>query len=357
MKYIEPFRDMLSVRKISDEIIKTSTKTWNIMEICGGQTHSIIRNSLDEMLQQCVRFIHGPGCPVCVTPAEMIDKAVELAISDKVTLCCFGDIMKVPGTKYSLAKARSLKGRVKYYYAPLEALEFAKSNPDKEIVFFLSGFETTAPITALLMLKAREEKISNFSVLACHFLVPPAIDALMQIPELKIDALLAAGHVCTISGTESYRKISEKYKIPVIITGFEPADIILAVKNAVNALENKEYCVINQYKRSVKENGNIEALKAMETVLEVSDQEWRGLGTIPSSGLRIRKEFDAFNASKKFTIISSKTSEEQCPLGKILSGLMKPSECPFYAKTCTPANPIGAPMVSSEGACAAYFSR
>ncbi|MBF0546623.1 MAG: hydrogenase formation protein HypD [Candidatus Riflebacteria bacterium] len=356
MKYLDEFRNLKIVQQVSRNIIKSASRKWNIMEICGGQTHSILKYGLDQLVEEKINLIHGPGCPVCVTPAEVIDQAVELALRKDTVLCCFGDMIRVPGNKISLAGAKARGGNVKFFYSPLESLDFAKKNPDKETIFFISGFETTVPLSALLVLKARQEKISNFSVLACHFLVPPAITALLQTPDVQINGFLAAGHVCTITGFQAYLPIAERFKLPIVIAGFEPIDLILAMETCVDLLEKNQNEVKNLYARSVKPEGNISAWETVNKVFYVSDQDWRGLGIIPSSGLKIRQEFADFDAEKKFTFSPSPKNEAtNCISGMILSGRLKPLNCPNFGTKCTPENPIGAPMVSNEGACLAYF--
>ena len=325
------------------------------MEICGGQTHSLVKNGIIELLPEKVRMIHGPGCPVCVTPLNLIDKAIEL-LENGVIVCSFGDMIRVPGSKKSLLETKANGGDLRILYSPLEAVKIAKQNPDKEVVFFAVGFETTAPANALSVLHAQKEGVQNYSILVSHVLVPPAMEAILDDEFSSIDAFLGAGHVCAIMGYKEYFPLAKKYQVPIVITGFEPLDLVQGILFAVKQLEKGEHQVENQYSRIVKEEGNLAAIKVIQTVFEIGDREWRGIGKIPKSGYQLRKEFESFDAEKKFGIENIKVPENDlCIAGDILKGIKKPNECSQFGKACTPINPLGAPMVSSEGACAAYY--
>jgi len=357
MKYLTEYRNPELAKKVLKEIEKTLTKPWKIMEVCGGQTHSLVKNGILTVLPEKIQMLHGPGCPVCVTPLHLIDKAIYLAEKKDVILCSFGDMLRVPGSEKSLLEVKATGADVRVLYSPLEAVQIAQKNPDKEVVFFAVGFETTAPSNALSIIHAQKLGLKNYSILNSHVLVPPAIKALMEDPDAKIDAFLAAGHVCSIMGYWQYPELAEKYKIPIIVTGFEPLDILKGILAAVKQLEAGKYEVENQYKRIVKEQGNTEAQKIINQVYEQGDQAWRGIGTIPDSGWHLKKEFEAFDAHKKFQIDIEEAPENQtCIAGEVMKGIKKPFECPAFGTACTPQNPLGAPMVSSEGACAAYYN-
>ena len=356
MKFLTEFRNPELAQKVLDEIEKTATRPWQIMEICGGQTHSLVKNGILGVLPEKIKMLHGPGCPVCVTPLHLIDKAIYLAEHKKVILGSFGDMLRVPGSKKSLLEAKASGADVRIFYSPLEAVTLAKKNPEREVVFFAVGFETTAPANALAVLQAAKAGVDNFSILTSHVLVPPAIKALLEDPEAKIDAFLAAGHVCSVMGYWQYHSLAEKYHTPIVVTGFEPLDLLLGILAAVKQLERGEAKVENEYKRMVKEPGNQEAQKIIREVFEDADQDWRGIGTIPMSGWKLKEKYRAFDADKKFKIEINKVDEnEDCIAGDIMKGIKKPFQCPHFAKRCTPQNPLGAPMVSSEGICAAYF--
>ncbi len=357
MKYLTEYRNPKLAKKILREIEKTVTRPWKIMEVCGGQTHSLVKNGILTVLPKKITMLHGPGCPVCVTPLHLIDKAVYLATNEKVILCSFGDMVRVPGSGKSLLEAKAAGADVRILYSPLEAINIARQNPGKEVVFFAVGFETTGPSNALSVMHAQKLGLTNYSILTSHVTVPPAISALMEDPEAKIDAFLAAGHVCSIMGYHQYFPLAEKYKIPIVVTGFEPLDLLLGILAAVKQLEAGRYEVENQYQRMVKEEGNTEAQKIVSQVFETGDQMWRGIGTIPKSGWQLKEEFAHYDADKKFTIDMEKAAENaQCIAGDIMKGIKKPFNCPQFGKGCTPQNPLGAPMVSSEGACAAYYN-
>ncbi len=355
MKYLSEYRNLEATKKVLKEIEKTITKPWNIMEICGGQTHGLVKNGILDLLPEKVRMIHGPGCPVCVTPLNLIDKAIEL-LEKGVIVCSFGDMIRVPGSKKSLLEVKAEGGDLRILYSPLEAVNIAKNNPDKEVVFFAVGFETTAPANALSVLHAQKEGVKNYSILVSHVLVPPAMEAILSDEFSSIDAFLGAGHVCAIMGYQEYFPLAKKYMVPIIITGFEPLDLVQGILFAVKQLEKGSYEVENQYARVVKEKGNEAAINVINKVFEVGDREWRGIGEIPNSGYKLREEFKNFDAELKFGISNIKVPENsKCIAGEILKGIKKPNQCSEFGKTCTPANPLGAPMVSSEGACAAYY--
>jgi hydrogenase expression/formation protein HypD len=356
MKYLSEYRNPELVKQYLDEINKTCTRPWMIMEVCGGQTHSIVKNGLLQLLPEKITMVHGPGCPVCVTPMHLIDKAVYLALKEGVILCSFGDMLRVPGSKESLLEAKSKGADVRILYSPLEAVKLAKDNPDKQVVFFAVGFETTAPANALSVLHAYRAGLKNYAILPSHVLVPPAIDAVMNDELVKIQGFLAAGHVCTIMGIEEYRPLVEKFKVPIVVTGFEPVDILQGILMVVKQLEKGEFNLENQYARVVKPEGNPEAIKVIEEVFEITDREWRGVGNIPLSGYQVKDKYSGFDANKKFSIKMPKVAENpECIAGQVLKGIKKPHDCPQFGKGCTPERPLGAPMVSSEGACAAYY--
>lgn len=356
MKYLSEYRSPELVDYFLKEIKRTVTKPWVIMEVCGGQTHSLVKNGLLNLLPEQVRMVHGPGCPVCVTPLNLIDKAVYLAEEKKVILCSFGDMIRVPGSKKSLLDAKANGADIRILYSPLEAVKIAAENPDKEVVFFAVGFETTAPANALSVIHAKRQRLKNYSILTSHVLVPPAMEAIINDDDNIVQGFLAAGHVCTIMGLSEYYPIVEKHKIPMVVTGFEPVDLLQGIAMLVAQLEKGEYKLENQYSRVVEEGGNPAAQKMIDDVFESSDREWRGIGTIPGSGFELREDFSAYDANKKFRVNIAKAEENKdCIAGHVLRGLKKPHECSEFGKRCTPANPLGAPMVSSEGACAAYY--
>lgn len=355
MKYLSEYRNLEATKSYLDLIGKTVTKRWNIMEICGGQTHGLVKNGLLELLPEKVQMIHGPGCPVCVTPLNLIDKAIEL-LEQGVIVCSFGDMIRVPGSKKSLLEAKASGGDLRILYSPLEAVNIAKQHPEKEVVFFAVGFETTAPANALSVLHAQKEGVKNYSILVSHVLVPPAMEAILDDEFCTINAFLGAGHVCAIMGYKEYHPLAKKYKIPIVITGFEPLDLVEGIYMAIQQLEKGQYKVENQYARVVKEEGNAAAIAVIQKVFKIGNREWRGIGEIPNSGYLLTEEFEAYDAEQKFGIGTIHVPEnEACIAGEILRGIKKPHECSEFGKTCTPSNPLGAPMVSSEGACAAYY--
>jgi hydrogenase expression/formation protein HypD len=356
MKYLSEYRDPELVEQYLNELHKTVTQTWTIMEVCGGQTHSLVKHGLLNMMPREINMVHGPGCPVCVTPLHLIDKAVYLAEEKRVILCSFGDMIRVPGSKKSLLEAKAGGADVRILYSPLEAVSIAADNPEREVVFFAVGFETTAPANALSVIHAERLGLNNYSILASHVLVPPAMEAIMNDEEARIQAFLAAGHVCTIMGVHEYEPLVARHQVPIVITGFEPVDMLHGILMTARQLERGEAKLENQYTRVVPENGNPDARAIIEKVFTVSDREWRGIGTIPESGYEVRPEYAAFDANVKFDVHIEKVPEsKECIAGQVLKGLKKPHECSQFGKGCTPLTPIGAPMVSSEGACAAYY--
>ncbi len=356
MKYLTEYRDAETVSSYLKEIRKLVTRPWTIMEICGGQTHSLVKNGILDLLPGEVRLVHGPGCPVCVTPLHLIDRAIHLAEKHHVILCSYGDMLRVPGSSKSLLEAKSAGADVRILYSPLDAVKLAAENPGKEVVFFAVGFETTAPANALSVKLAKEQGVTNYSILTSHVLVPPAIEAIANSADNVVQGFLAAGHVCTIMGLDEYFPLVKRNKLPVVVTGFEPVDLLQGIYMLLHQLERGEYKLENQYSRMVKAEGNYEARKIIEEIFTVSDREWRGIGNIPGSGYEVREEYVAYDANQKFKIDIVKTEEsKECIAGEILRGKKKPYQCLQFAKKCTPINPLGAPMVSSEGACAAYF--
>ena len=355
MKYLSEYRDFEATKRYLELIKAVATKPWNIMEICGGQTHGLVKNGILDLLPDHVRMIHGPGCPVCVTPLHLIAKAVELLEND-IIVCSFGDMVRVPGSKKSLLEAKSSGGDLRILYSPLEAVRIARDNPDKEVVFFAVGFETTAPANALSVLHAQKENLKNYSILVSHVLVPPAMEGILDDELCNIQAFLGAGHVCAIMGLEEYYPLARKYKITIVITGFEPLDLVQGIYMAVNQLEKGTYKVENQYARVVREEGNLAAKKMIQKVFGIGDREWRGIGKIPNSGYILNEQYKDFDAESKFGVGSILAPENpNCIAGEILRGIKKPHQCSQFGNTCNPSNPLGAPMVSSEGACAAYY--
>lgn len=358
MKFVDEYRSASAAQKYQKAIASLTTQPWVIMEICGGQTHSIIKYGIEKLLPEKITLIHGPGCPVCVTPISSIDKAIALAEHHDVILCTFGDMLRVPGTKKDLLSVKSTGGDVRIVYSPLKALEIARTNPNKQIVFFSVGFETTAPATAMAVYQARQLSINNFSLLVSHVLVPPAMQAILSSPNCRVQGFLAAGHVCTVMGYTEYEALASQYRIPIVVTGFEPVDILQGIYMCIKQLEEGRASVENQYIRSVRREGNQNAQKMIKEVFEVVTRQWRGIGEIPASGLKLREKYAAFDAENRFRLTTSETlsfQESECISGLILQGIKKPYECPAFGKRCTPEHPLGAPMVSSEGACAAYY--
>lgn len=356
IKYCDEYRDPVLCRGLLDQIRATVTRHWVIMEVCGGQTHSIVKNGIDQLLPGGIELVHGPGCPVCVTPLETIDRALAIAAMPGVIFTSFGDMLRVPGSTCDLFTVKSRGGDVRIVYSPLEAVKIARDNPDRQVVFFAVGFETTAPGNAMAVLQARRERLENFSLLACHVLVPPAIRALLSSPVNRVQGYLAAGHVCTVMGYEEYEEVASTFKVPIVPTGFEPVDLLEGILMVVCQLESGRHEVENQYRRLVRRQGNPAAKEAVSTVFERSDRTWRGIGKIPGSGLALRRQFGAFDAENRFDV-SGVTADEPavCRAGEVLQGLVRPVDCPAYGNRCTPRTPLGATMVSSEGACAAYY--
>lgn len=356
MKYIDEYRDSEGVRLYAERIAHTATKPWRIMEICGGQTRSIVRFGIDQLLPKEIELIHGPGCPVCVTPIEMIDKAIRIASMEDVIFCSFGDMMRVPGSMKDLFAVKAEGGDVRMVYSPMDAVELAKKDPEKEIVLFAVGFETTAPANAMAVYQARQLGLENFSALVSHVLVPPALEALLSSEESRIDGILAAGHVCTVMGLSEYAPIAQKYKVPIVATGFEPLDLLEGIHNCVLQLQMGLHYTQNSYARTVRSRGNEEAQTLIREVFQVIPRKWRGLGEIPSSGLGLRERYADFDAEKRFEVGDIAVDEpEECISGLVLRGLKKPHECPSFGAACTPEHPMGATMVSQEGACSTYY--
>jgi hydrogenase expression/formation protein HypD len=357
MKFIDEYRDADLTRKLLGDLGKTVTRPWTLMEVCGGQTHSIIKSGLDQMLPPEINLIHGPGCPVCVTPLGLVDKAIALASRPDVIFTSYGDMLRVPGSTRDLFAVKAAGGDVRIVYSPLDALQIAKDHPEKTVVFFAIGFETTAPANAMAVLQAKARGLTNFAVLVSHVTVPAAITALMDSPDVQVDSFLAAGHVCTVMGYWEYEPLAEKYNIPIVVTGFEPVDILHGILDAVGELEAGSHRVLNAYARSVSNDGNKPAQAIINRVFEMTDRAWRGIGVIPMSGYRLREEFASFDAEQRFPEVQSIETHESplCISGLVLQGRKKPSECPAFGKQCTPQMPLGATMVSSEGACAAYY--
>lgn len=357
MKYLDEFRAGAIAKRLAEEIRKHATHDWAIMEVCGGQTHSIIRNGIDQILPQGIELIHGPGCPVCVTPIELIDKALTIAAQSGVTFCSFGDMLRVPGSQRDLFSVKASGGDVRVVYSPLDALRIAQREPDRQVVFFAIGFETTAPANAMAVKLAKQQGLRNFSVLVSHVLVPPAIEAIMNSPTTRVQAFLAAGHVCTVMGYWQYPPLSEKYRVPIVVTGFEPVDILNGILHAVIQLEEGIVKVENPFERVVSYEGNQLAQQLINEVFEVTDRKWRGIGVIPDSGWQLNEDYHEFDAERRFDVGESETCDSTpCRSGEILQGQIKPYECAAFGKECTPRSPLGATMVSSEGACAAYFN-
>ena len=357
MKYLDEFRDGAMAQSLAREIRESATRKWAIMEVCGGQTHSIVRNGLDQLLDGAVEMIHGPGCPVCVTPLELIDKALAIASQPGVIFCSFGDMLRVPGTDKDLFQIKGEGGDVRIVYSPLDAVELAAKNPDRQVVFFGVGFETTAPANAMSVHVAKRRGLKNFSVLVSHVLVPPAITAILGAPENKVQAFLLAGHVCSVMGYWEYPPLAERFRVPMVVTGFEPLDLLDGIRRTVLQLEQGSYEVENAYERVVNFEGNQPAQKLLAEVFEVTDRAWRGIGVIPKSGWRLSEAYREFDAEDRFQISGIRTVESPlCRAGDVLRGVIKPAECAAFGKQCTPRHPLGATMVSSEGACAAYYN-
>ncbi len=357
MKYLTEFRNGEIAQRMAREIRHVATRPWKIMEVCGGQTHSIIKNGIDQMLPAGIEMVHGPGCPVCVTPLELIDKALAIAAQPGVIFCSFGDMLRVPGTDGDLFQVKGRGADVRVVYSPLDVVELAVKNPDRQVVFFGVGFETTGPANAMSVHVAMRRGLKNFSLLVSHVLVPPAIEAIMSSPGNQVQAFLAAGHVCSVMGYWEYPPLAEKYKIPIVVTGFEPLDLLDGIRRAVIQLEAGRHEVENAYARIVRYEGNQAAQKLLAEVFEVTDRAWRGIGVIPNSGWRLSEAYREYDAELRFRISGIHTEESKlCRSGDVLRGVIKPEECAAFGKECTPRHPLGATMVSSEGACAAYYN-
>jgi hydrogenase expression/formation protein HypD len=356
MKYLDEFGDPELAQGLLDDIRRTVTRPWSIMEVCGGQTHTIIRNGIDQLLPDEVTLIHGPGCPVCVTPLETIDRALAIAARPDVIFCSFGDMVRVPGSTTDLFRIKSQGGDIRIVYSPLDAVRIAQANPDKEVVFFGIGFETTAPANAMTVHLAKNLGLNNFSLLVSHVLVPPAIEAIMSSPNRRVQGFLAAGHVCTVMGMGQYQPLVDEYQVPIVVTGFEPLDVLEGIRRVLLQLEEGRTDLENAYPRAVSPEGNPTAQEVVSDVFTICDRAWRGIGVIPKSGWMLSDKYADFDAEKKFEVTDIYTQESSlCRSGEVLQGLIKPNECAAFGKECTPRNPLGAPMVSSEGACAAYF--
>jgi hydrogenase expression/formation protein HypD len=356
VKFVDEYRNAEAAQRLARAVRAATTRPWNIMEVCGGQTHAIIRFAIDEMLPREITLIHGPGCPVCVTPIELIDKAVAIAARPGVIFCSFGDMLRVPGSRKDLLTVKSEGGDVRIVYSPMDAVALARQHPERQVVFFAVGFETTAPANAMAVAQAARLGLENFSVLVSHVLVPPAIRAVLSSPSNRVQGFLAAGHVCTVTGMDEYRPIAQQYRVPIVVTGFEPLDILQGVLMCVRQLEAGRCEVENQYARSVRPEGNQVALRQIHEVFQPVPRKWRGIGEIPASGLALRQPYAKFDAERRFGVTEITAAEPaECIAGAVLQGHKKPYDCPVFGIHCTPERPLGAPMVSAEGACAAYY--
>lgn len=357
MKFVHEFRDARAVAALIEAIRATITRPWTIMEVCGGQTHAIVKFGIDKLLPPGIELLHGPGCPVCVTPLEMIDRAHEVARRPNVIFCSFGDMLRVPGSREDLLSIKARGGDVRIVYSPLDAVEIAAVNPAREVVFFAIGFETTAPANAQAVAQAHRRGLGNFSMLVSQVLVPPVLTAILQSPGNRVQAFLGPGHVCTVVGYREYEPIAAAFRLPIVISGFEPVDLLEGILATVRLLEKGEAGVANQYRRMVTRDGNPASQRLLEEVFEICDRRWRGIGIIPKSGYKLRHEFRAHDAERRFELDAIETAESPaCISGQILKGLKKPKHCPAFGRACTPQSPLGATMVSSEGACAAYYA-
>lgn len=356
MRFMDEYRDAAAAKALAEAIAKTATRPWTIMEVCGGQTHAIVRFGLDKLLPRGLTLVHGPGCPVCVTPIELVDKAVEIAGRPGVIFCSFGDMLRVPGSQGDLQRARAAGGDVRAVYSPLDAVHLARAHPEREVVFFAVGFETTAPANAMAVRQARDLGLKNFSILVSHVLVPPAIQAILSSATNCVQGFLAAGHVCAVMGWEEYAPLARKHRVPIVVTGFEPTDILQGVLLCVRQLEEGRAEVENAYARAVRREGNRPARAMVREIFEVSPRTWRGIGEIARSGLALREEYAAFDAEKRFGAARMTASDSaECLSGLVLQGVKRPADCPAFGTRCTPEHPLGATMVSGEGACAAYY--
>lgn len=357
MKFQDEYRDPIAAQRICRAIADKVTRPWSIMEVCGGQTHSIAKYGIDELLPPEVELVHGPGCPVCVTPLELIDKAIEIASRPDVIFCSFGDMLRVPGSRRDLFDVKAAGGDVRIVYSPLDCLQIAERSPGRTVVFFAVGFETTAPANAMAVWQARRQGIDNFAMLVSHVLVPPAMKAILEAPSNRVQGFLAAGHVCAVMGYEEYEPLAEQFRVPIVVTGFEPLDLLQGVYRCVSMLEEGHVAVVNEYARVVKSGGNPLAGDVIAEVFEVCNRKWRGIGEIGASGLRLSREYQEFDAERRFAVEEVEVLEPpDCISGLVLQGVKKPHECPAFGTTCSPQTPLGATMVSSEGACAAYYN-
>lgn len=356
MKYVDEYRDPQLAERLVAQLQKAVTRPWTVMEVCGGQTHTLVRSGIDRMIPDYLRLVHGPGCPVCVTPLELIDRALEIAVRPEVLFCSFGDMLRVPGTSGDLQRVRAAGGDVRIVYSPLDGVKLAQANPRREVVFFAVGFETTAPATALAARQARQLGLANFSMLVSHVLVPPAMEMILAAPNNRVQGFLAAGHVCTVMGYEMYHDLAARFRVPIVVTGFEPIDLLEGLLMLTAQLEAGRHVVENQYARSVQAEGNRLAQAAIAEVYEVCDRPWRGLGVIRQSGLRLRPAYHDLDAERRFPSTAARSIEPaECRSGEVLLGMLRPDQCEAFGTRCTPEHPLGAPMVSSEGACAAYY--
>jgi hydrogenase expression/formation protein HypD len=357
MRYLDEYRDPDLARALLAELRRVTTRPWTLMEVCGGQTHTIVRQGIDELLPGGIRMIHGPGCPVCVTPLETLDRAMAIAEQSGVILASFGDMLRVPGSRTDLLALRARGADVRVVYSPMDAVALARAHPDRQVVFLAVGFETTAPANAMTVLHAHALRLTNFSVLVSHVLVPPAMEAVLRAPDCRVQGFLAAGHVCAVMGWTEYEPLAAVYRVPIVVTGFEPLDLLEGILMVVRQLEEDRHEVENQYVRAVRRDGNTAARDAIARVFRITDRTWRGIGTIADSGLALAEEFAAFDATRRFDVGGLASAEHpDCVAGQILTGAKTPTDCPAYGVTCTPRTPLGAPMVSAEGTCAAYWT-
>jgi len=356
MKYVDEYRDPQIAAAIAERVARKVTRPWVLMEVCGGQTHTLMRYGIDELLPKQIELVHGPGCPVCVTPLELVDRAIRIASLDGVIFTSYGDMLRVPGSQADLFEAKAQGADVRIVYSPLDAVKIARQNPDRRVVFFAVGFETTAPANAMAVWQVKREGLTNFSMIVAHVLVPPAMRLILESPQNRVQGFIGPGHVCTVMGFEEYEVLAKEFHVPIVVGGFEPLDLLEAIGMLVAQLEEGRAEVENQYSRSVSYQGNVPAQQVMREVFEVSDRKWRGIGSIEASGFRLREEYAAFDAELVFGLEDLHAEEpKECISALVLQGLKKPMDCPAFGVRCTPTMPLGAPMVSTEGACAAYY--
>ncbi|MBF2054487.1 MAG: hydrogenase formation protein HypD [Candidatus Sericytochromatia bacterium] len=358
MKALSEYRDPAAILRQAGAMARQVSRPWTLMEVCGGQTHSIVRHGLDQLLPPEITLLHGPGCPVCVTPVALIDQALALASQPEIIFCTFGDMLRVPGSSGDLRQVKAQGGDVRMVYSPLDALQLAQQSPQRQVVFFAVGFETTAPANAMAVYQAERLGLDNFSVLMAHVLVPPALEAILAAPDCRVQGFLAAGHVCTVMGLNAYQELVDRHRLPIVATGFEPLDILQGIALCLQALENGQPALINQYARAVQPEGNPHARALMQTVFAIADREWRGMGELPASGLELQARYAHFDARQRFQLpdrVNPPTGPGRCRSGEVLQGRIKPGECEAFGRDCSPEHPLGATMVSSEGACAAYY--